>query len=83
MLCMYVLCVLCCVLCVCMFVYFFFSSKVVLLSLYSGLGQPTVQRVALQNQYSLYDTVCVTQNSDIWNILLVVYAAVLLVYGVS
>lgn len=56
--------------------------QIILLSLYTGIGQPTVQRVVLLNQYSLYDTVCVTQKSEIWNILLLVYAALLLIYGV-
>ena len=56
--------------------------QVVLLSLYTGIGQPTVRRVALVSHYSLYDTVCVTSESEIWNLLLLVYAALLLLYGV-
>jgi len=64
--------------------YFFvlLGIQIVLLGLYSGLGNPTVQRVAHVDQYSLYDDVCVVREPNIWNLLFSIYAALLLIYGV-
>jgi NitT/TauT family transport system substrate-binding protein len=67
-------------------IYMYFSIllavQILLLSLYSGLGQPSVQRVPHVNQYSVYDTLCVAQDAAIWNLLIALYAAALLLYGV-
>lgn len=66
--------------------YFYFSCllalQVIILGSYSGIGNPTVQRVAHLKDYSTYDTVCVANEANTWNLLIALYAGVLLLYGV-
>lgn len=56
--------------------------QILILAVYSGIGQPSVERVPHVNQYAVYDTVCVVHDANLWNLLIALYAAALLLYGV-
>jgi len=58
------------------------AVQILLMALYSGLGLPTVERVYHVTQYNVYDDVCVVQDANTWNLLVALYAAALLIYGV-